>query len=675
MILTNLKLTNFGVFHGCQVIDLSPRPGRPIILFGGKNGAGKSTVLEAIRVCLYGPLALGPRVAKDEYSRYLEGKIHFSPTLLIPPNFASVEIEFDYADSDGVHAYAIRRSWERRSPGRVEENVQLTKDSEPIDDISAEHSQEFVRDLVPPGVSQFFFFDGEKIQQLAEDSSDQATLTDAIHSLLGIDLLDRLAADLTIYASRTIKPLQSEHQASEDQQLASEIAELEQKIASLTSESLEAEQSISSLSLELSKIEATLSSQGGAYAQNRQKLVAEKAKHVERIKQLEEALRSSANGLLPFCFTRDLLFDLKKQLANDDENEKRASGTALLHDASAAVLRKIKRSNLDSRHKVRLAAEISKVFDDVGGTRNSKEVVHPLAPSVRRELFSQIDQVSVLRDQIREQCKKLEQASRSLHKTEGQLLKAPADDVIAPILNNFRATSERLHAAKHRLTTIIDARVAAENKLRELIRRRDGLLSARAKSELLGTKLEMLPRVHSVLQQYKTALIQRKIRELETSVSHCFHILSRKKDILRRIYIDPDTAAIVLKDKKGNAIPKSQLSAGEKQIYAISMLWALAKTSGRPLPVIIDTPLGRLDSDHRALLADYYFPVASQQVIILSTDTEIDRTYFDAMSKTIAKTYTFDFDELEHGTKIREGYFWEGGVYETHEASALQRSV
>jgi hypothetical protein len=53
------------------------------------------------------------------------------------------------------------------------------------------------------------------------------------------------------------------------------------------------------------------------------------------------------------------------------------------------------------------------------------------------------------------------------------------------------------------------------------------------------------------------------------------------------------------------------------------MLWALAKTSGRPLPIIIDTPLARLDSDHRKLLAQHYFPVASHQMLILSTDTEI----------------------------------------------------
>ena len=62
------------------------------------------------------------------------------------------------------------------------------------------------------------------------------------------------------------------------------------------------------------------------------------------------------------------------------------------------------------------------------------------------------------------------------------------------------------------------------------------------------------------------------------------------------------------------------------------MLWALGRTSGRPLPVIIDTPLARLDSDHRRLLVENYFPQASHQVILLSTDTEVDQLYFDLLN-------------------------------------------
>ena len=115
---------------------------------------------------------------------------------------------------------------------------------------------------------------------------------------------------------------------------------------------------------------------------------------------------------------------------------------------------------------------------------------------------------------------------------------------------------------------------------------------------------------------------------------------------------------MVFKGKDNRPIPKSDLSAGEKQIYAISMLWGLAKTSGRPLPIIIDTPLGRLDTDHRRLLTEHYFPFASHQVIILSTDSEIDQVYFRGLRQSISQAYRLDFSTEENGTKVNSGYFW-----------------
>jgi transcriptional regulator with XRE-family HTH domain len=127
---------------------------------------------------------------------------------------------------------------------------------------------------------------------------------------------------------------------------------------------------------------------------------------------------------------------------------------------------------------------------------------------------------------------------------------------------------------------------------------------------------------------------------------------------LRTIRIDAKTFSISLCDRQNRPLQKAQLSAGEKQIYAVSMLWALAKTSGRPLPIVIDTPLARLDSDHRRLLIEHYFPTASHQVIILSTDTEVDQLYFDQLRPAIARVYHLDYDQGAGSTAIKQGYFW-----------------
>ena len=105
-------------------------------------------------------------------------------------------------------------------------------------------------------------------------------------------------------------------------------------------------------------------------------------------------------------------------------------------------------------------------------------------------------------------------------------------------------------------------------------------------------------------------------------------------------------------------MPKKELSAGEKQMYAISILWALADVSGRPLPIVIDTPLGRLDADHRSHLIEQYFPHASHQVIILSTDTEIDEEYFSELQPAMSHAIRLDYNHEEVRTEVGDGYFW-----------------
>lgn len=123
--------------------------------------------------------------------------------------------------------------------------------------------------------------------------------------------------------------------------------------------------------------------------------------------------------------------------------------------------------------------------------------------------------------------------------------------------------------------------------------------------------------------------------------------------------IDPATFAITLLDDAGREIPKQRLSEGEKQIFAVSVLWGLSRTSARPLPAIIDTPMARLDAKHRQKLVERYFPHASHQVVILSTDTEIERKYFYDLQPHIARAYHLNYDEKSKATTAEEGYFWD----------------
>jgi DNA sulfur modification protein DndD len=129
--------------------------------------------------------------------------------------------------------------------------------------------------------------------------------------------------------------------------------------------------------------------------------------------------------------------------------------------------------------------------------------------------------------------------------------------------------------------------------------------------------------------------------------------------MVERIHIDPSTFSITLYNEAGHALAKERLSEGEKQIFAISVLWGLARASAHPLPAIIDTPMARLDAAHRRHLVERYFPHASHQVLILSTDTEVDRHYYQALQPHIARAYHLDYDEATRATRGQEGYFWD----------------
>jgi DNA sulfur modification protein DndD len=165
-------------------------------------------------------------------------------------------------------------------------------------------------------------------------------------------------------------------------------------------------------------------------------------------------------------------------------------------------------------------------------------------------------------------------------------------------------------------------------------------------------------RTRVVMQEFLARATESKIERLSDLITDSFRFLLRKQSLIERIHIDPSTFAITLFNQAGHALPKERLSEGEKQIFAISVLWGLARASAHPLPAIVDTPMARLDAAHRRHLVERYFPNASHQVLILSTDTEVDRHYYQALQPYIARAYHLRYDEDSRATHAEEGYFW-----------------
>lgn len=665
-----LVLNNFGLFRGRTEFDLCPRvkynKERPVILIGGKNGAGKTTILEAIRLCLYGPLSLGYRVSGREYDEYLRARVHRDDGALIVNQSASVAIEFEHSQLGESHSYRVERSWDVEGK-KVKTHLSVYRDDKPIDDLDHAHADDFLSDLIPPGVSQLYFFDGEKIQQLAESDDDDVALSEAIRSLLGLDLVERLNGDLQIYANRLQK-------LDNVDQLQNELDEVEREL-DLKQERLlksrglldESQSRVDDIGRQIAAAESRISKEGGAFADVRGKLEEKRKRLRSSIDAAEGQIRQLAEGLLPFSLAKSLCRELVNQLRNEDRIQAWNSHSALLRDRISELsstaereLSAIEGVTNDVRKLV--AARMTAMINGLGNPPDDlpqTPLVHRLSSDLKDSLLQGVRTATdTIPEQARRLVLELEKHTRDLQKTEAALRKAPKEDQLRPLVERLNDLHRGLGAAEADLRRAMADHSSAEFALKEERGRKERIKEKKGQIEEQSSRELMVERVTAALNEYVKLLTADKSRELAQSVRRRFQQLWRKGDVVRHIEIDPVTFIVTLYDRHDRVVPKAQLSAGEKQMYAISMLWGLAEVSRRPLPMVIDTPLGRLDGDHRSHLVKHYFPTASHQVIILSTDTEIDEKYFAELRPHLSHVFHLDYQEAEGRTVVSEGYFW-----------------
>ncbi len=185
----------------------------------------------------------------------------------------------------------------------------------------------------------------------------------------------------------------------------------------------------------------------------------------------------------------------------------------------------------------------------------------------------------------------------------------------------------------------------------------EGLLAKLELNDDGDRLLKYAQQANVILQEYRIRLQRQKIGVLAATMTACYKKLANKKNLIERIEMNDTTLDFFYLDYNGELIPNGSLSAGERQLMVISLLWALAICSKKELPVIIDTPLSRMDSNHRVSLITTYFPQASKQTIILSTDSEIDQHYYEIMKDNVGDEFTLVYDDVKKCSTIERGYF------------------
>lgn len=685
MKIKQLVLENFGLFRGRNEIDLDTRTIRgkvkPIVLIGGKNGAGKTSILEAIRLCLYGPQGVADRISAKGYEQYLRGRIHRDDSLLINPTSAAVTLVFEHAHIGVKHEFTVMRSWDAKE-NTVCSTLEVLRDGIPLDEIDRENAEDFLRDLVPPGVAQLYFFDGEKIQELADAEDVDAALSDAIKNLLGLELVDRLQADLRIYKNRVDSEDANAGVVKTIEALDNELEAKRYELLELRKAHDETVSQTDLIRRDISRQEARIAKEGGAYANRREELEAQKRRLTARIEEIENEIRRHAENLLPFTIVPELCNDVESQFYAERKLQEWNAVEQVVANRGAKFQQTV--SKLLRKHKNEINPScIAKIESEIAAALtnfvekpedlDSFTVIHNLTSDQQTRLLAGIQRARTdVPEQIGKLRKAIEKESRALLKAEQSLRKAPSEDQLKPMVDAINELNQQLGASQVIVRQRESAISSAEFYINDLERKLEKAEKLQRDSGKLHEKQRLAERVQVVLEEYHKRLLHAKSAELSDALTVRFSQLWRKGDRAKRISINPETYEVVLYDRHDRPVPKKELSAGEKQIYAIAILWALADVSGRPLPMVIDTPLGRLDGDHRNHLVKRYFPHASHQVIILSTDTEIDEEYFNDLSPCVSHAIHLQYSQDDARTIVENGYFWKRRSTKKELAGAAQ---
>jgi DNA sulfur modification protein DndD len=655
MIIRGITLDNFGLYKGVTHFDLVPRRTKgaetPIILIGGKNGAGKTTLLEAVRLALYGRLSLGSRVAQSDYDAYLRNMHHRGDLSEI----SSVGLEFDYAEAGSVHRYNVKREWTTHGKS-VSESLTVEKDGSPISSVPREEWHHFLQELIPPGVSQLFFFDGEKIREIADADQQYEELADAIRGLLGVDLVSRLRTDIGLYLARHHAEKGNDGERLE--QLLRDIKDGERKAGGLSEQVAELTSARDSQARAAEQIRRRFVAEGGDAAAQRQRIELERETMVKKREAIEHELRSLAVGMLPFAVAPRLLKNFRKALEHAKATTDRRGAAAEVRSA-IAEWRRVKQSDRkaswNAKHWNDLTAFLNDWMKSQAATQPARRPLKEIGDG-RATLARLSELKSIVVPRARRLATELDGVLHRLTRLETSLVRA--DGAAAGVLlDELRLADQKVGSTEAKLQEKGDELKLIRGQLVTLDRERRKLLNEQASAVASVQRSEIAARTATALETYERKLLEHKISQLRTEFVRRFNMLTRKAEFVSDILIDPETFGVTLISPDGTPIPKSSLSAGEKQIFAIAMLWALARTSRRPLPMIIDTPLARLDSEHRSNLIERYFPAASHQFILLSTDTEVDLKLLETLGSSVSHAYRLDYDAETRSTTASRGYF------------------
>lgn len=642
MKISKLILHNFGIYANTNELALSSE--KPVVLIGGMNGRGKTTFLEAILLALYGRRSFAFAESKLSFPNYL--------TYLVNKSDGSfethIELVFELTSGEELDIYRVRREWTLHN-ATPSFKTAVHKNST-YDQTLSDNWDLFVEEILPSAIAPFFFFDGEKISELA-DSNNDLLMKNSIKSLLGIDVIDLAIADIR----KIIGNKKHEIKANSH---AHEIAVFEDSISNAYEAAKKAADVLATLNGKRVKLLDTLqkadndySAIGGNLASNRKELLIKQATLQARLDDVNSRILEKVSGDLPLLRVLPLLQNI--QSISESEKEQKAIHSALEQLPSLyKEFRKGQNSELGFDEFISFlkdnTKDISTVYDlSENNFFRLKSLCTTLNTQLRTDITSLLEQRNALLD--------------DLGKTENYLTVSIDEAEVNNKYNEIISLTSKLATVTEQHQQATDA-YSEKNAVYEDLQRKQLKVIEKVVGNLEGaTDNERIVTYSGycldVLGSYKIQLQKAKTKTLAKTMTSCFKQIATKKNLISEIQIVPESLDFIYLGSDRNPISKSSFSAGENQLLVIAMLWALGICSKKQFPVIIDTPLARLDSAHRKTLITNYFPKASEQTILLSTDSEIHGKYYSMIQPYVEKEFTLSYSDETKQTVVVEGYF------------------
>ena len=629
---TRLSMRNFKRFSGEHHIPLHG-DGR-VTVIAAQNGLGKTTMMEALHVALYGKRGFSHIYPDKDFLDWL-GKAHSVDA----DDSGSVFLALDMQDPVMGNIRVSRTYWILdESLGGIEEEVGVSIDGKPLErepgETRAGLAERWIEDYLPHAAMRRFLVDGERLSHLDPKRIDREIVR-GIDDATGIGLLHRLKRHLNSVKRNTLRTLAPEDQAKGINQLL----ELRQSLLqdrdvsnSKLTECMAQMEADSKRIVEIQEEIENLTKAGGSEsAQLRMDYAIKQSELTGSRRELHEHLMIS----LPFVVA-GLPSDLQdwdiegaiEEKRSDKRKEEQMDFLGSVIDDSGVGER-------TSKKLIKSGRTISERSEPRGSGFLSCLPLDALEALVRRHAeLGMADAPEQITDCVEESVERLElfeESERALSRaTAGSGISEKAGDLkeLAKGLGILQAETARLRGEVAQQN---QSRIDVERKIDEIRQREDS-------DSLLNRRLSRIEGLERLTDLVTSSVRMSFAGPLESAFKEGFELLSRKSGRLEDVSIDTADYRPLLSMRgfEGNWLDRD-LSATERQHVGLSLVYALRRASTEwslPLPVIIDTPTSRMDSEHKSWSVTRFYPQLSNQVVVFATSDDLSGGLFDELRES-----------------------------------------